>query len=305
MKFVCLLISFLILTSTCIAQSDEQFSESERKAFSSITSAITALSSDDNLAAGTYTFKNNDSPDAELDLLKYVGEFSIGDRDSDIVPLIEISPSTLNAEQLSGDQQLKVEIDSWSIGIGAGVLFKFLDERLQATPRFKVDYSEVEYSFSSTTLDVTGTNARTPDFDVWSFIPSVELNYSEQVSERDARLGYDTRLSFIYLESDPNLGTIDSFSDRSWIWRNAVYYEYPFSWESLGTELVLRPNIARVDVHGSARDGFEFNNFYEAGVELVDQDLESAWFSELGVGATYVYEKEVQGWILSLIVGLA
>ncbi|MCB0334660.1 MAG: Solitary outer membrane autotransporter beta-barrel domain [Bdellovibrionales bacterium] len=302
-RLILILISMVIQVSLCLAQSNA-LDPSTQSILQSITSAVATLSGDDSIAAGTYQFKNDTSPDVDLDMYKYVGEFSLGDSDAQFVPLLELAPAYLKFEQVEPDNSMKSEIESWAIGVGTGVRMQFLDSKLIVTPRLKIEYADVDFDFSSNTFDVSEVNSEIPRFDVWSFLPSTEVKYQDVVTQGGASLAFKTKLTFVYNESKASRDSVADSYSRSWIWRNTLLWEQPVT---IGSDdsVRLRPNIARVDIRGAARDGFEFNNFYEIGADLVSKKIAPEVFNEFGVGITYVYESEFQGWVLGILAKLA
>ena len=294
--------ALFICCGELLAQSDSIIGEAGRNNFRSVNSAITALASDDDLSAGNYHFKNSTSPDADVDLTKWDSEITIGDLNARFAPIVQLSPAYLELEQEypDGTGQSDLAVDSWSFGAGVGIRMKFFDNALEITPRIKIEYSEVDFDFDISGFDHTLLNQIIPDVDAWSYIPSLEGVYRQKVREGDDAIILRSRLSYIYVDASTSNSNIDNFSDESWILKNSVQYEHGVSLGGAINELKLRPSISRVDMHGAARDGFEFNNFYEFGLNLISSEFLTQYFREIGIGSTYVYEQQVQGWRFGL-----
>ncbi len=299
--FILALSAFVLLSTTPAslwAQSRPQLSSAARNTFRSATNAIVTLTTDDSLSAGSYAFKNSDAPDADADLVKFNGEFKLGEESDQIIPLFQISPAYVELEQSSDVDDLKLKVESMGIGAGGGVLMKFFENVLEVTPRMKIEYSSIKYSSSSSSLDVTELNAELPDLDAWSYIPSLEFALKPEISESgNSKLLVDSQISFVYIHASTSSSSADDFSDKSWVWKNSLGVETPLI-DSKNSSLFIRPQISRIDMHGAARNGFDFNNFYEIGLDLFTYDFMKNYFQTLGFGATYVYEKEIQGWRL-------
>ncbi|MCB0339604.1 MAG: hypothetical protein KDD53_08370, partial [Bdellovibrionales bacterium] len=135
--------------------------------------------------------------------------------------------------------------------------------------------------------------------------PSLETKLMVGLGEDTSTLGGSSRISYVYVDASTSNENLDDFYEESWIWKNYVYYDRPLGEIKTFGNVLIRPSIGRVDTHGSARDGFEFNNFYEFGLDLVARDLSPNYFSEIGLGATYLYEDEVQGWRFGILCKLA
>ncbi len=267
--------------------------ENAAGAFQAATNAIVALVSDNSLSAGRYKFKDDTSPDADLDLIKVRGEVPLVSDDAQYVPYIEIAPGYLDASQSSSGQG-SLDIYSWNIGLGAGLEMKFLGGELILVPAFKFEYSDVDYDFKPPT-GLSG-NDNLPDINAMSYIPSLQIRYEPVLGENGQRILLSSRISYLYINGASSSPILDDFSDDSWISKNAFRLEIPIEdIEALG-KVLFRPGMARVDMHGAARDGFGFNNFYEYGLEAASNSILDSYFSEVGFELVYLYESEVQGW---------
>lgn len=287
------------------AQSDISFDEAAIQSFGTATNAFVTLESDDTLSAGSYKFKNT-SPGvtaSDLDLYKYVWEFEVGSSDGQFIPLIEITPAYLEYKEVS-EEILKstAKVSGLSLGVGAGLRMKFFKDALKVTPRIKAEYADLDYDFDITGLDDSSVDNLIPDVKTWSYIPSIEVEVTQPVSDNGSFLSFGSKISLNNVNASTSNNNISDFSNDTWVLRNHLTYETSFSLGSDIKEVIFRPSIGRVDVHGAARDGFGFNNFYEFGAELVSQNILKNIFKETGVAATYIYEQEVQGWRLGFVV---
>ncbi len=296
--------SLLILflgSSRLSAQDPGVFDEETSRGYKALTSAFVTLASDDSISGGSLTFKNTDEPDADLDIYKFVGEFALTDRDRTFVPLLEITPAYLDLTQ-EFPNQTSVEISGQAFGLGAGLQINLLDNRFQIIPRMKVDYSKFNYDISIAGIDDNLVDSIIPDVDTWTYIPSLELLQRIDLGEQQkSSLILNSQISLVYVDASTSSRAVDDFSEQSWVWKNSVAFEDLFTpHESLGT-LVFRPELTRVDNHGSSRDGLGFNNFYEFQVRVLSREVLTSVFQELGFGASYLYEKEIQGWRFGIV----
>jgi hypothetical protein len=303
----CVLAAFsLMLATLCPREGHSQSSpdeEARRTPLRSVTSAIAVFATDDGVTGGSYDFKNKGASDLELDMYKFVGEFSLGDPHAQFVPLIEVSPATMRIKQDITNGS--AEVDTWNVGVGAGLRMKFFDKLLEVTPRLKVDYSEIDYTYKLDGVDDDLVDQFIPDVDAWTYLPSLEAVVRQEVSENGPLFAFSSRISYLFVDASTSRETLDDFSDKSWIWKNSISYEQPVQvGESFG-KVYVRPTVGRVDIYGAARTGFEFSNFYEFGLDLLSRSVAPDYLKEVGLTATYVYEKEVQGWRLGVIVHLA
>ncbi|MCI5066535.1 hypothetical protein MRY87_12495 [bacterium] len=303
---VCALLSPL---SAVHAQSEPILSESAQNEFQAITNALITLASDDSLSAGTYKLKSDeaDSPDTDIDLYKVIGEFPVGDDEAQFVPLLEVSPAflRLNEELDAGTPAASIEVESRGIGVGAGLQMKFFDDLLEITPRMKIEYSELNFDFSVAGVDEAVLDRILPDVDTWSYIPSLELLARPEVADDGGRVIAGSKVSFVYVNASTSNGEISDFSSDSWITKTQLGYEQPLSFGEKKDSLLLRPMVGRVDLHGSARNGFELNNFYEIGLDILTRTFAEEYFREVGFGVTYITEQEIQGWRFGFFGSLA
>jgi hypothetical protein len=285
------------------AQSRSSAEEGGRNALRSLTSALTALSSDDGVSSGVYKFENDGEEDTELKLNKFVGELPLGEHDLKFLPILEVSPALLKLTQNfeAGD----AEIDTWSLGVGVGLRMKFFDDLVEITPRIAAEYAEVDLDFG-----IEGFENLTFDVDTWSYIPSLELIFRPgakgEIAERtQGGWEFGARVAYLYVQARTSEKITDDFSDDSWIWKNRISYELEANFvEQLGP-LYFRPSIGRVDVAGSARKGLGLDNFYEVGLEIVTRQVAPKYLKEIGLGAAYIYEDEVYGWRFGVVGKLA
>ena len=283
-----------------LAQTQEN--TSLRKALQSVSSAVIALATDDSLASGEYKFKNEIGPDAQMDLYKLVIEIPLTDSSAKIVPLFEVNPSYLKLSQDLGQVQDNAEfrVTSQGLGLGAGLRLSLFDDLLFITPRFKVDYTEFESEFRTGAPSFIQGELES-NAEIWTLIPSIELNYLYPLGIGSTVAQYSSQISYVFNDATSSDTDLGDYSDESWVIKNSAIVEIPIGSPLIVDSLMLRPQVSRIDVYGSARDGLEFNNFYEFGTELIAKDVSSV-LSEVGLGITYMYEKEIQGWRLGIIV---
>lgn len=293
------LVASSLLGTASIARSQVtvEFDEEARNSFEAATTALTALASDDSLAAGSYRFKSDVDPDTDLNLYKIVGEFPIGPDEAPFVPLLEISPSYSRLEQdfTDTDTPAEIDVDTWSIGVGAGLQINLIEDVLQITPRFKLEYSKVDFDISIPGVDGSLLDDVLPEVDTWSYIPSLEGVLHQRVSDDGAMASLGSRLSYHYVDASTSNDNLEDFSEDSWIWRNRLSYDQPID------TLYIRPSLGRVDISGAARDGLELSNFWEFGLDVYTRNFESSYLKEFGVGVTYVYEKDLDGWRVGIL----
>lgn len=275
-----------------------QLAESTKNDLRTTTNAIVVLAGDDSLLAGRYRFKNVDSPDVKLDLLKFTAELPLEDDDGNFVPLIELSPALLDLRQEFNDTAVlgRATADSWSFGAGVGLRMQFFDKLLEITPRLKVDYSRVNYDFFIEGEDSDILGQIIPDIRAWSYIPSVQGILRQKLADDGAVGLFRTQASYVYVNASASGSSLGDFTDDSWVWKNSLVYEQPFRLGSSESDIIVSPKIGRVDFRGAARNGFSFNNFYEVGVDVLSRSVATQYLKEVGFGITYAYEDEFQGW---------
>ncbi len=288
-------LSLMFLTlGQAFAQPIFDFDDIAKANFHSGIAAFEAFSVEEGMTGGTYKFKNSGSPDADMDIYKYIGEFRIGDSKAQFVPLVTLTPSYLRFDQ-DFTQGGDLSVVNWSGGVGTGLLMKFFDDTLEITPRFKAQYSDADYSVSIPGVEKPVIDSFVPEIESMTYIPSLQVSWRQVLADDGGALILDSKLSYLYVDAKSSKGTLGDFSDHSWIWRSRIAYEQPIG------DLLLRPNLARMDAYGAARDGFGFNSFYELGTELVSRKAGIKLLSEVGASVTYVYEEEIQGWRFGIL----
>lgn len=300
-----IVVVIFVFCRSVFAQSDSSFDEAASKNFSTATNAFVTLESDDTLSTGAYKFKNNKPgvSNSDIDLSKYVWEFEVGSSNNQFIPLVEISPAYLEYKEVFPDEitEGEAKVSGLSIGVGIGLRMMFFGESLKITPRFKTEYADLDYDFDIADLDDSAVDSLIPDVKTWSYIPSLEVELTQPISSNGNFLTLGSKVAMNNVNASTSNDNINDFSDDSWVWKNHLTYETSFFLGSDNKEVIIRPSIGRIDVHGAARDGFGFNNFYEFGAEVVSQSILDNLFKEVGLAATYIYEKEVQGWRIGFI----
>lgn len=303
-----ILFSSLFLTSSSFYVSDAhsqeltvldefKFDETAQKAFKSLTAGLTALTSADSISGGRFSLDADGSEDADIDVLKLWNEFPLSLENPNFIPLLELSFSYLQFKQNLDSGAGENDIDNWGVGAGIGVRMSFFEEMLQITPRIKTKYAEYDFSASlENSIDEEIVNSVLPEIDAWSYLPSLEVQLQPFAEEDRAQPIFATHLTYLYVDAESITSSLSDFESESWIWRNTLSLETSSSWcEALG-EVFLRPEVARVDLYGDARDGFALNNFYELGLDVFSRTLGESLFAELGIGLRYVFEDEIHGW---------
>lgn len=298
-RILSLIAVFTMCASSVCAESGDLFNNEASGIFQATVNSFVALAGDNSLSAGTYKFRNNESPDVDISLYKIVGEIPLGDSSAQFVPLLELTPAYINSKQsLSttfGDSD--IDTDSWGIGGGVGLQIKFFDDLVEVTPRLKFQYSRIDFDLSNSDED----RDTVPIIDAYSYISSIEGQLRKDLCDNGSILSINTNLSFLYVDAASSQDKVDDFSDHSWIWRSRVSYEQPFTLSDYIGELFLRPGFARVDLYGAAKGGFGLRDFYEFSLDLITKSVATDYLSEVGIGATYLYKGDLQGWRVGFI----
>lgn len=299
----------LVLTSLLFSYSGEAHAqgmmalgEDVRGGFRSITAALLALSSDDSLSGGTFKLKSDDpsSPDSDLVVLKTYVEIPLTDPKEDIVPLVELNPSYLKLEQEVLELGASTQIDSFGLGAGLGLRMKFIEDLLQVTPRFKVKYSRVNFEFAVDGIEQSILDDVSPKIDAWTYLPSLDILLKPKLNNHGGYILLNSNFSFLFVHAKTTNSQLGDFGENSEIWKNSIAIEQPVSLIESMSPVIFRPSFALVQIYGDAREGFEFNNFYEIGLDVFSLTIAQPYFSELGFGVRYIYEDEIQGWRFGL-----
>jgi hypothetical protein len=288
------LFSIFVFSSPAFSQDLEELQRGLRSA----TAAIVTLQSDDNISSGSYTLKNSDAKDASLDLLKLAVELPVPRSDSGVMPFVEFSAAQVDLKQPAEDSLTDLKIESVGAGLSAGVRLKFFEESLHIVPRVKFEYSEIDFKVRGDLDGVTEANELLPDYTTRTYIPSLEMLYTHDLSKSGRSLRLGSTIEYIYLDAESDSALVNDFWEETWVWRNAYSVQQPLT--LLDRAFILEPTLARVEVHGSARDGLDFNNFYEIGATIATHTILTEFFATVGFRTKYVYEKEIQGWLFGV-----
>jgi hypothetical protein len=291
-------IHLMILSSLSGQSFAQTFSNDGRDGFRAITAALLAFSTDDSLSGGTFSIESEtpDLADADLLVLKTYVEIPLTDPKADIVPLLEVSPSYQEIEQKSIDGRDSVEVDSVGLGAGLGVRMGFLEDFLQVTPRFKLQYSRLDYEITAAGVDQATLDSLSPSLNTWIYQPSLEVMLKPKLNERGGLVLLKTNYSFLFSNATTSNSRLGDFSEKSSIWKNTIAIEQPITFIHNSPPVVFRPGFALVEIFGDAKDGFDLNNFYEIGLDIFSLSIGEPLFSELGIGFRYIFEDEITGW---------
>jgi hypothetical protein len=300
----------LIFTVITLAYSTSVFAQAEQPLFDAetqdsfkvATNAIVTLASNDSLAGASYKLKSDiaDDPDSEIDLYKFNGEFPLGDSKNKVVPLIQFSPSYLKFNQNFADAGSGAKIESTSLGLGAGVIFKLANNKIELIPRFKTDYNELDVDLYAADIDNELLDSIIPDLQTWTFIPSLEGRFQNRITNRQV-LQLVSKVDYVYIDAFTSNNNIANFSSQSWIYKNQMALEIKTEYPLSKKELYLKPSLTRIDLLGVANSGLGLNNFYEIGLDLIDRKTFNNYLKEIGFGFAYIYEREIQGWRFGLL----
>ena len=270
--------------------------------FESLTSALTALTSTDNISGGIFTLKDraSGSKDADVNVLKLWNEFALGESDSNFVPLLQLSFSYLQFEQGFESRAGERSIESLGLGAGLGLRMKLFDDLFWATPRIKAEHTDYDFEGTFNQEDAAFDNVVFPDIDTWTYLPSLELQLRPRLKDSATLFIFGTKLTYLYVDAESSNSAIADFDSESWIWKNSLVVETPVTLGFEISELFFRPQISRIELYGDAREGFQQNNFYEVGADIFSRALLPNIFSELGISSRYVFEDRIHGWRLGV-----
>ena len=140
----------------------------------------------------------------------------------------------------------------------------------------------------------------------WSYIPSLDLLLKPFIiPEYDTKLLLGSQFSYLYVEASNSDENIGNFTSKGSVWKNSAAVEQSLNPAGDRDLLLIRPSIARIEVFGDVKDGFEFGSFYEFGLDIFSRSILENYFDETGFGVRHIYEEEVQGWRFGFFGSLA
>ncbi len=299
----CAIVFYFFLSTLCPLSALAQLLDDDSRAgFRAITSALLAFSTNDSVSGGVFSIETEDPElsDTDLSILKTWVEIPLMDPEADFVPLLELSPAYLELSQDGLGGGLGFEVSSWGVGAGLGARLRFFDDSLEVTPRMKVEYSRLDYEVSSDRIDREVLDAFSPSLNTWTYIPSLEILLKNALNDRGRKALVSTHLSYLYVRATTSSVDLRDFSEKSLVWKNTVSLEEPVELFEKSEPVFFRPSFALVQLFGDARDGFDFNHFFESGLDVFSMSVGEPYFSELGFGIRYIFADEITGWRFGL-----
>ncbi|MBX7139177.1 MAG: hypothetical protein K1X83_14475 [Oligoflexia bacterium] len=281
------------------------------EALSSALDALHIYSSADTVSSGYYVFDEDAEPDTKLDVLKVLGEYTFSDGPDDtFVPLIS---GLIGNVRLRGDIPPLEEspgpndfltLSTTSIGLGGGFDWTVFGG-LHIVPKMTFVYSHSENTYdynnegSQLFLQPFDGDLFNWDVDTISYLPSLKAYYRWMLGK--VRITPSAQYSHLHVDSFWTNSALLDVKTNTDILKTRVGVAAPLGAEISGMPLENELFGALNFIYGDAEEALGFPRYNEVGTLI--SALSSGqlpWFSKLGVGATYVWNSNFDGWRVGL-----
>ena len=285
--------------------------EQLQRAVGNRVEAVSILGGDYAAAGGVYTFRGGTLADLSISKLGGGGEVAstrpLGLGSLEWAPVLQGNVGMVSARNqfktgfLAGNE---MNYDTLALAAGGGVAI-YCTEHLSLSPTISGMYGSVENKFkpqnANGNLVETAGNGTLVNWtlDTWSVMPGLELAYEWQLGRTTFNL--NSRCTFFHTESFESSSTFLGVKGNSTTWENKLEADVPLGLKLFGHELHTGGFFSRAELFGDAAHGLNTGYVYTANGRLVLDFLGKLWkLKWLGVGASYFWGHNVEGWSAGL-----
>ena len=273
--------------------------------------AVSILGGDYAAAGGVYTFRGGTLADLSISKIGGGGEVAstkpLGLGSLEWAPVLQGNVGMVSARNqfktgfLAGND---MNYDTLALAAGGGVAIYFT-EHLSLSPTISGMYGRVENKFTpqnaNGNLVETAGNGTLVNWtlDTWSIVPGLELDYEWRWGRTSFELS--SSYTFFHTESFESSSPILGVKGNSTTWENKLEADVPLGLNLLGRELHTGGFFSRTEVFGDASHGLNTDYAYTVNGRLVLDFLGKLWkLKWVGLGASYFWGHDVQGWSAGL-----
>jgi hypothetical protein len=273
--------------------------------------AVNILAGDYAAAGGIYTFKGGTLVDLSISKLGGGGEVAsprpLGLGSLQWAPVLEGSVGQVSADNTFKTGYLadnQMTYDTLAVAAGGGVSVHFTDH-FSLSPTIGGIYGRVEDEFhpqnaNGDLIESAGKGTLVNwSIETWSVVSALELNYEWMWGRTTFDL--NSRCTFFHTESFESSSPIVGVNGNSTTWANKLEADVPLGLKMFGGELHTGGFVSRSELFGGVAEGLNTDYVYTANGRLVLDFLGKLWKVKwLGLGVSYFWGHEVEGWTAGL-----
>ncbi len=266
--------------------------------------AITVFSSQPTVSTGSFKIDRTAEPDAHFDVIRFPFSIDLAEP-AEFTPFVDGGVGMFKAIEHfpaleGGGEDDFSAIETTSAGLGGG--FRWTpNEGVIVTPEFSAYYSHTsnhyDYNnqFSQEVYLPLGKEIFGWEVDTITYVPTIRIDYNPKVAFLTVNLW--SKYSYLYNDSiSTDSSTIDISSD-SGLWQNSIGETIPLDASIRENPLFVHWAFTRTDIYGDGKVDLEFDNFYEASVELfADVADRLGPLRRLGLVLGHTFGHDLSGW---------
>ena len=269
--------------------------------------ANTLFASQEAIATGRFTQRQNSQPDKDYTTVRLPGEFVFGELGEPIRPFVEGNGALLrttagfSAPDNIGDADFTVT-SLFALSVGGGAFIK-LSDTVTFAPGASLSYSHIKnrYDFnnpySQTYLEQYESDLFNWSMDVLTYTPALKLFYQEDVGF--AVFNYQIAYTYLFNDTISDDSSVIDVSSSTGLCSNRIDLLIPTGIMVEASSLFIRPMFQWNNISGNAVAGLGLRDLYEMGADIVGKVLESdSFISTVTVGASYVTGDSFEGYHL-------
>ncbi len=269
--------------------------------------ANTLFASQEAIATGRFTQRQNSQPDKDYTTIRLPGEFVFGEIPDTVRPFAEANVALLRTtagfDPPDGNGEADFTVTSLFALSGGGGAFIKLSDSVTLEPSASLTYSHIKnrYNFnnaySQTYLQQYEGDLFNWSMDVFTYAPSLKLLY-----QRDLGIGvlnYQIGYTYLFNDTLSDDSSVIDVNSSTGLSSNRIDILIPASVTINTTTLFVRPMFQWNNISGNAVAGLGLRDLYEVGADFVGKMLESdSFISTVTVGASYVTGDSFEGYHL-------
>ncbi len=269
--------------------------------------ANTLFASQEAIATGRFTQRQNSQPDKDYTTVRLPGEFVFGESSEEVRPFVEGNGALLrttagfNPPDTIGDADFTVT-SLFALSVGGGAFIK-LSDTVTFAPEASLSYSHIKnrYDFnnpySQTYLEQYESDLFNWTMDVLTYAPSLKIFYQEDVGF--AVLNYQAAYTYLFNDTISDDSSVIDVSSSTGLCSNRFDLLIPTGVMVEASSLFVRPMFQWSNISGNAVAGLGLRDLYEVGADVVGKVLDGdSLISTVTVGASYVTGESFEGYHL-------
>lgn len=292
---------------TATQQNSGEIAEFVNGIINESVNANTLFASQESIATGRFTQRQNGQPDKDYTTIRLPGEFAFGEVAQTVRPFVQGNGAMLrttagyNSPDSVGEADFTVT-SLFALSAGGGAFVKLSDSWTLA-PAASLTYSHIKnrYDFnnlySQTYLEQYESELFNWKMDLFTYAPSLKLFYQRDLEF--AVLNYQIAYTYLFNDTISDDSAAIDVNSSTGLCSNRVDMLFPTGVQISDSSVFVRPMFQWNNISGNAVAGLGLRDLYEVGADLVGQVLEEdAFLSTVTVGASYVTGDSFEGYHL-------